>query len=79
MKSYRPAEVGPHSGSPPVPSRRGRTGGPPVPLVEEAEFERTRVDPKEVKLGPRPGRGQRKLWWRSLAVLTAKRSSDLGS
>ncbi|KAG8171109.1 hypothetical protein JTE90_015713 [Oedothorax gibbosus] len=47
-------------------------------LVEVAEFERTRWDRKMVKYA-RTGRGQRKLWWRSVAVLTCKSIVRSGS
>ncbi|KAG8170633.1 hypothetical protein JTE90_010528 [Oedothorax gibbosus] len=62
----------------PVPSRAGRTGDPPRSTCEVAEFERTRWDPKDGELCP-AGRGQRKLWWRAVAVLTCKSIVRSGS
>ncbi|KAG8171208.1 hypothetical protein JTE90_003509 [Oedothorax gibbosus] len=41
----------PHSGSP-FPRGRGAPGDPPRSLVEVAEFERTRWDPKDGELCP---------------------------
>ncbi|KAG8171282.1 hypothetical protein JTE90_017619 [Oedothorax gibbosus] len=47
---------------PRFPRGRGAPETRRVPLVEVAEFERTRWDPKDGELCP-TGRGQRKLWW----------------
>ncbi|KAG8170922.1 hypothetical protein JTE90_015444 [Oedothorax gibbosus] len=67
----------------PVPSRAGRTGVDRrvSQLVEVAEVSAhvgTRTKDGE-NYARDHGRGQRKLWWRSVAVLTCNRSSDLGS
>ncbi|KAG8155644.1 hypothetical protein JTE90_000030 [Oedothorax gibbosus] len=57
---------------PPSP-RAGRTGDPPRPLGKWRIFSDT-LGPKEVKIARKDeARGN---WWRSLAVLTCKSSSD---
>ncbi|KAG8155920.1 hypothetical protein JTE90_010974 [Oedothorax gibbosus] len=61
-------------GTPRSPRGRGAPETRRFPKLGESggKFERTRWDPKDGELCPGTGRGQRKLWWRSVAVLTFK-------
>ncbi|KAG8156225.1 hypothetical protein JTE90_012440 [Oedothorax gibbosus] len=62
----------------PVPSRAGRTGTRRVHLWKWRSLS-AHVGTRKMVNYPRTGRGQRKLWWRSVAVLTCKSIVRSGS
>jgi hypothetical protein len=65
-------------GRDPLPSRRGRTSGPSRCPLRQGRRKSAHVGTRKMVNYARVGRSQRKLWWRSVAILTCKSIVELG-